>query len=131
MPFARLTLIPAVTPEVAQSLAAELTALIARDLKKKHELTSVVIETPGTSRWTIAANEQDVAAHLEVCVTEGTNTDEDKRTFIGSTMLLLRQALPTIPVATYVVVKELPGINWGYDGQTQADRARKKTLSQA
>lgn len=131
MPFARLTLIPAPTLDMAQSLAAELTAIVARDLGKQRDLTSVLVETPSAFRWTIGANEQEVAAHLEVCVTAGTNTEEEKRTFAGNAMLLLRQALPTLAVATYVVVKELPAIDWGYDGQTQADRARKKTLNPA
>ena len=131
MPFARLTLIPAPASDAAQSLTADLTAMVARDLSKQRDLTSVLVETPGASRWTIGANEQEVAAHLEVCVTAGTNTEEEKRAFVGNAMLLLRQAMPTLPVATYVVVKELPAINWGYDGQTQADRARKKTLNPA
>lgn len=131
MPFARLTLIPAPAADMARSLAADLTAIVARDLRKQRDLTSVLVETPGASQWTVGANEQEVAAHLEVCVTAGTNTEEEKRTFVGNAILLLRQALPTLPVATYVVVKELPAINWGYDGQTQADRARKKTLNPA
>lgn len=126
MPFARLTLIPAPASDMAQSLAADLTAMVARDLSKQRELTSVLVETPGASRWTVGANEQEVAAHLKVCVTAGTNTEEEKRTFVGNAMLLLRQALPTLPVATYVVLQELPAINWGYDGQTQADRLGKR-----
>lgn len=131
MPFARLTLIPAPTPNMAEQLAADLTAIVASDLGKQRELSSVLVETPSASQWTIGANEQEVAAHLEVCVTAGTNTEEEKRTFVGNAMRLLRRALPTLPTATYVLVKELPAINWGYDGQTQADRAKKKAQNPA
>ena len=44
-------------------------------------------------------------------------------------MLVLQRSLPTLATATYIVVKELPAINWGYDGQSQADRARKKAMN--
>ncbi len=129
MPFARLTLIPAPAPETVQRLAAGLTDLIARDLNKRHELTSVLTETPGTSHWTIDAQEQEIAAHMEVCVTAGTNSEEEKRTFVGNAMALLHQVLPGLDPATYIVVKELPACDWGYDGLTQADRAKQKTLN--
>ena len=124
MPFARLTLIPMPAPEMASHLADDLTAVIADDLGMRLELTSVLIETPAAVRWTIGARERDVAAHLDVWVTAGTNTEEEKRTFVRNAMALLRRELPSLAAATYVVVTELPAINWGYDGQTQADRAK-------
>lgn len=62
-------------------------------------------------------------------MTAGTNSEEEKRAFVGNAMLLLRRTLPSLAAATYIVVKELPAINWGYDGQTQADRAEKKALN--
>lgn len=124
MPFARLTLIPAQNSDVVQRLTDELTALIAGDLSKRHELTAVLVETPETARWTIGAAANEAGAHLEVCVTAGTNSDAEKRTFVGNAMHLLRQAMPTLATATYVVVKELPATNWGYDGETQDARAR-------
>ncbi len=126
MPFARLTLKSAPAPDLAHSLATGLTDLIARDLRKRHELTSVLVETPAACHWTIGATAKDTAAHLEVCVTTGTNSEEEKRIFVGSAMALLRRALPGLATATYVVVKELPACDWGFDGQTQADRAQQK-----
>ncbi len=123
MPFAKLTLIPAQRSEVVQLLTDDLTAMIASDLGKRHELTAVLVETPDPARWTIGAAAYEVAAHLEVCVTTGTNTDAEKRTFIRNAMHLLRRAMPTLATATYVVVNELPATNWGYDGETQATRA--------
>lgn len=131
MPFARLTLIPAPTSDTAQLLAADLTAIVAHDLGKQHELTSVLVETPGVPQWTIGANRREVAAHLEVCVTAGTNSEEEKRAFVGNAMLLLQRTLPMLATATYIVVKELPATNWGFDGQTQADRARKRAMNPA
>lgn len=123
MPFARLTLIPAQSLDLVQLLTNELTSLIAGDLGKRHELTAILVETPVPAHWTIGSAATEVAAHLEVCVTAGTNTDAEKSIFIGNAMHLLRQVMPVLPTATYVVVKELPATAWGYDGKTQAARA--------
>ena len=122
MPFARLTISPALPPKATQGLLADLTGLIAADLGKRHDLTSVFLEVPAGG-WAIGAAEQTQAAHLEVCVTAGTNTAEEKRAFIAHAMQSLRREMPLLPLATYVVVRELPATDWGYDGQTQADRA--------
>lgn len=126
MPFARLTLIPAQSPDLTQRLAADLTNLIVSDLGKQRKLTSVLIETPGMAQWSIAATNQQIATHLEVSVTVGTNTEDEKRAFITNAMHLLRRALPELAEATYIVVRDLPGGDWGYDGQTQADRAQSR-----
>lgn len=123
MPFARLTLIPAPLPGTIRQLAVGLTEVIARDLKKRHDLTAVAIQSV-EGCWTIGAHSPEVAAHVEVSVTAGTNSKEEKRAFIQNTMLLLRQALPELGTATYVVVRELPASDWGYDGQTQLDRIK-------
>lgn len=122
MPFARLTVIPA--PDLGPKLAADLTDLISHDLEKRHDLTSVLVETPGPGLWTIGAVPTAAAAHLEVWVTAGTNSESEKQQFVANAMALLRQALPGLARATYVVVTELPATNWGYDGRTQADRAQ-------
>ncbi len=123
MPFARVTVTPAIA--LSPKLAADLTNLISRDLEKRSDLTSVLVETPGPGLWTIGAVPAEVAAHLEVWVTAGTNSEPEKQRFVANAMALLRQALPGLASATYVVVTELAATNWGYDGRTQADRAQR------
>jgi 4-oxalocrotonate tautomerase len=129
MPFARLTLIPAPSSEDADRLAVGLTDLIARDLNKRRELTSVIIETPAKFYWAIGAEEKEAAAHLEACVTAGTNSDSQKQMFVSNAMSLLREIQPSLHSATYVVVKELPASDWGFDGITQANRVKQSQNS--
>lgn len=124
MPFARLTLHPAPAPQQGAQLAQDLAALIAADLAKRHDLTSVLVETPATVAWTIGAGQPPAAAHLEVCVTAGTNDPAQKRAFVRNAMAVLAAAVPGLPMATYVVVREIPAGDWGFGGQTQAERAR-------
>ncbi|MDH4440261.1 MAG: tautomerase family protein [Rhizobium sp.] len=125
MPFARFTYHLAPTsPRIdTQALAEALTDLIARDLGKRRDLTSVLIETPTAACWAIGGGRQAVAAHLEVFVTSGTNTTEEKREFLAQAMALMRANIPDLHPATYVVVHELPSTDWGYDGVSQFDRA--------
>ena len=122
MPFARLTLIPAQDDQTMRGLTEALTAVIAEDLGKRHDLTAVLLDTPAAACWTIGGVVQDMAAHLEVSVTSGTNTEAEKRSFTANAMQVLRQAMPSLASATYVVVREVPATDWGYDGETQATR---------
>lgn len=123
MPFCRLTLHPAPDAETARQLADDLTALIAKALRKRADLTAILIDAPDAAHWTVGAQAVSPAAQLEVLVTAGTNSADEKRNFIAAAMGLLRRTFPALPLASYVVVRELPAGDWGYDGRTQADRA--------
>ena len=123
MPFARLTTNSNVTPDSMRDLQTRLTDLIASVLAKKHELTSVLIDRVNRDSWTIGGGLQDEAAHLEVTVTTGTNSDEQKAAFLVGAMELLTRFFPRLHRATYIVVHEVPGTDWGYDGRSQAGRA--------
>ena len=122
MPFARLTILPQQSAETTARLAGDLTDLIARDLRKRHDLTSVLVESP-PGLWTIASVARSTAVNLEVTVTAGTNTDGDKRAFLAAATALLRRHLPDLHPASYCTVREIAGSDWGYDGLSQADRA--------
>ncbi|SDV47454.1 tautomerase family protein [Chitinasiproducens palmae] len=123
MPFARLTLQHEPSVQTRRLVAEALTQSIADLLGKRYELTSVLIETAHAGVWTVGASEPQSAAHLEVRVTAGTNTPAQKRAFVAAATTLLRRYFVDLPLATYVVVMEVPGTDWGYDGRTQADRA--------
>ena len=64
-------------------------------------------------------------AHLDVKVTEGTNTPVEKASFVSEAMKLLRSVLGTgLNPVTYVVIHEVPAGAWGWDGLTQAHHAQ-------
>jgi 4-oxalocrotonate tautomerase len=104
-------------------LSTQISALVAEVLKKKHHLTSVLVEHVDRGSWTVGGQPQTAAAQLEVYVTAGTNTEQEKRDFVRRSAELLKKSDAGLDPATYVAVHELPGANWGYDGATQADRA--------
>ena len=88
------------------------------------ELTAVLVEQVDAASWTVGGEPASVAAYLDLKVTAGTNTEAEKARFVAGAMQLLRDVLGSdLSPVTYVVVHEVPGDAWGWDGQTQAGRA--------
>ncbi len=125
MPFVNIKVAgPTLAPEQVQRLQREATRLMADVMRKKHDLTAVLVEQVDGPRWTIGAAPVRAAAHLDVKVTAGTNTADEKRRFVAEVMQLLRSVIgPALDPVCYVVVHEVAADAWGYDGRTQADRA--------
>lgn len=117
IPPARLTI------AARQALAAHLTELVATIMRKRAEVTSVRVLEMDIAGWTIGGKPADLAAHAEVTVTQGTNTPEEKAAMVHATHAALAEALPGLPEATYVIIREIAADGWGYGGMTQAARA--------
>ena len=127
MPFAHLRLLGAPEePRFLPCLQVGLTELIATILAKEARLTAVVVEQVPAGAWAVGGAPIPVSAHLVVTVTAGTNSPQQKATFVAEAAKLLRSELGrSLPQATYVVVDEVPAESWGYDGLTQAARRPK------
>jgi 4-oxalocrotonate tautomerase len=125
MPFVAIKVAGAsLAPEQILRLQAEATRLMAEVMHKKPELTAVLVEQIDGARWTVGAAPVRAAAHLDVKITAGTNTPDEKRRFVSEAARLLRSVIgPTLNPVCYVVVHEVAADAWGYDGHTQADRA--------
>ena len=130
MPTLQLKVSPLQNPATYRALASALTHLTAQHLGKRPEVTAVMIDDLPAARWHIGGS--DVAgptAFLEISITAGTNTAQEKATFIAATFAELQRQLgqdrPLAP-ASYVIVRELPATDWGYGGQTQAARKAAK-----
>lgn len=103
---------------------------MASVMRKNAELTSVLVEVVPLDGWSIDGQPAPIAAHLDVKVTQGTNSSEEKESFIAEAAALLREVMgDALPVATYVVVDEVPADAWGYDGLSQ-DKRRRAALAQ-
>lgn len=122
MPFLRLSVQPAMDASARKRLAERLTELMATELSKKAELTSVLIDTVSGALWTVGGRPTASTAFLEAAITAGTNSDAEKSAFVAAAFRLLKAELPELDPIVYVVINELPAENWGYDGRTQAAR---------
>lgn len=126
MPFVSIEVAgPVLAPEQVHRLQLGVTGLLAKVLRKRAELTAVRVLRAPDGGWSVGGRPARVAAHLEVTVTAGTNTGDEKARFVADAMQLLRDVLgPELDPVAYVIMHEVPGDAWGWDGQTQAARGR-------
>ncbi|MCF3643359.1 tautomerase family protein [Rhizobium sp. TRM95111] len=124
MPYAHLRIAgePA-GPDGLRHLHDEMTRIVASLLGKKAELTAVDIEEVPLSGWAVGTHRTKRVAHLEVLVTAGTNSPEQKERFIAAAYGLLREIFGAdLHPVSYVVIRDLSADSWGYGGLTQAAR---------
>lgn len=131
MPLLTLTTFPALTdPGQRQAIAHELGDHTARLLRKRLPVTAVAISGAPVA-WFIGGG--PLADHgdakrtfaLEIRITAGTNTAEEKAAWIAAAWDTMRQAVPgVVAEASYVSIVEIPATDWGYGGRTQAARMR-------
>jgi 4-oxalocrotonate tautomerase len=126
MPTLLLKVSPLQNPSRYRQLASALTHLSTLHLGKREEVTAVLIDDLPAARWHIGGTDvQGPTALLEISVTAGTNTEAEKATFIAAAFAELERQLgdgKPLENASYVIVRELPASDWGYGGQTQAQR---------
>lgn len=126
MPTLTVKLAPLPSEPVQQRLAEALTAVTVDTLGKREAVTAVVFEPVPASQWWIGGRHvQKATAMLEIRITAGTNTAAQKARFIEAADAVLQRHLAphaALEEASYIVVRELPGTDWGYDGVTQRER---------
>lgn len=126
MPTLQLRIAPLQNPERYTALAQALTALTARVLGKRPEVTAVLIEDLPAARWHIGGQATtEATALLQIDITAGSNTEAEKAAFVAQAFAELQRQLGAgqpLASASYVSVRELPPTDWGYGGRTQAAR---------
>jgi 4-oxalocrotonate tautomerase len=133
MPFINVKIAgPTLALEQIGRLQRGLTDIMSEALRGERELTSVLIEQVPACRWVIACACAPVLAHVTASVAKGGSTVEERARFIIETHQLLKLILGGgLPMATYVIVDELPDDSWGYDGITHRQRAKSAHQSAA
>jgi 4-oxalocrotonate tautomerase len=124
MPFVHIQVAGAqIGAREKQTLQKHATGFMVDIMRKQPEVTAVLVDVAEPGSWTVGGEPVPVAAHLDVKVTRGTNTHEEKARFVAAVAAMFRQVLgPDLPLATYVVIDEIEADAWGYDGVTQEER---------
>src|SRR3954471_19576040 len=85
MPTLLLKIAPLQNPERYQALAAALTRITADTLGKRPEVTAALIEDFPAARWAIGGQPvREPTAFLEISITAGTNSADQKSAFIAA-----------------------------------------------
>ncbi len=115
-----------------QALLALATDSVDRHLGKVKALTAASLEVVAEGDWTIGGEAvAGPAVHVEVGITEGTNTPMQKSHLIQALHAGLEQVLGALPEASYIVIRELPAGNWGYAGLTQLARRQQASTARS
>jgi len=124
MPFVHIKVAGAAIGDAEiQQLQRQATGFMVDIMRKRPEVTAVLVDVADPGRWSVGGKPVAVAANLDVKVTRGTNTHEEKAQFVAAVADMFKRILgPDLPVATYVVVDEIEADAWGYDGVTQEER---------
>ncbi len=130
MPYINIRLGGKVGNEQKKKLFETTTALMNTVMGKRREVTVVHIQESEPQQWSTNAcqltADEPISAYVEVKVTAGTNTPQEKAEMIFQTVRMLQDVVGTIQEACYVVIDDIAADSWGYDGKTQAARAASK-----
>jgi 4-oxalocrotonate tautomerase len=112
--------------DIANSLAESLSLITEKILRKNRELIVVRFEAVDErSQWYLggAVKSDDGAIfELNIIVTKGTNTDEEKAEWIAQAWTIVTEALGSAPHPNYISIQEIDGKSWGYNGLSQEQR---------
>jgi 4-oxalocrotonate tautomerase len=126
MPYLNAKLCAPESAETTVRIAALLTDLTAEVLRKKRELASVAVEYLAPQQWFIGGTSlasQGVATfYLDIKVTEGTNTKDEKALYVQKVFAAVEAVIGKLNTASYIVIHEVRGDAWGYQGATQEYR---------
>ncbi len=131
MPILTLKLSAQARIQNTTALAQALTALSQRVLHKHSDVTSVVLQRVAQENWWVGGELSDqVFAQLDIRITQGTNTEEEKAAFTAQAYALLSGCIgvgQSLHAVSYISVQELPATDWGYGGLTQQQRRMQQT----
>ena len=133
MPYINIRLGAKLNNTQRDQLNQQTTLFMNTIMGKRREVTVVHIQEDDPKQWatnSISLNKEDpTGVFVDIKVTEGTNTPEEKSEMISQTVKMLQDTVGTLQEACYVVIDDIPANSWGYDGKTQAARAALKTVA--
>lgn len=126
MPYLNIKVSGEPSQAVSEAVAGTLTGLTAELLGKKPELTAVVVESIPARRWFIGgtslASKVNSSFYVEIKITCGTNTKQQKAAYIRAVFSAMEGLLGKLDDASYIVIHEVAADAWGYQGMTQEYR---------
>ncbi len=90
-------------------------------LNKKTDVTSVLVEFVSQNDWCVGGK-TCTTFYLDIKITKGTNTKEQKANYIKKCYKDFQELLGEITPASYIVIDEIDGDSWGFEGLTQEYR---------
>lgn len=126
MPMITIAVAAERSADLTRRLAETVTAVTARVLGKDPRVTAVAVEYLPPGDWYVggrAAEELGLAAFfLDVRISDGTNTKDEKARYVAEAFAALRSLLGPVHEESYVHVHDVRADAYGYGGVTQERR---------
>lgn len=132
VPILQIKLSAAPSPALSQHVAGTLSELTARLLHKQLDVAVVTLDYVDPAHRLVGGHslaEQGVASFfLDLTVTDGTNTKDEKAAYQQQVFAQLSALLGPLHPASYVQVHDVRAEAWGYGGRTQEFRYVQRQL---
>lgn len=126
MPMITVQLAAEPEPGLTRRVVDAVAGLTASVLRKDPKVTAIAVEYLPRRHWFVAGRSTEelgrAAFFVEVRVTDGTNTKDEKARFVAEAFRALRGALGEVDEESYVHVNEVRADAYGYGGRTQERR---------
>ena len=113
-------------PSLNADIAAAVTELTAKILRKDPKVTAVIVRSVDAADWFAGGSslaEQGLASFwLDVHVSEGTNTKDEKAAYLAAVFKRMGELLGPLHEESYAHVDEVRGDAYGFGGLTQERR---------
>jgi 4-oxalocrotonate tautomerase len=113
-------------PSLKADIAAAVTELTANILHKDPKVTAIIVKSVDAADWFAGGQslaEQQLASFwLDIHVTEGTNTKDEKAAYIAAMFKRMGALLGPLHHESYLHVDEVRGDAYGFGGLTQERR---------
>jgi 4-oxalocrotonate tautomerase len=129
MPYINISVGAVLSDLQKKELFKTTTLLMDTVMKKRPEVTVVHIQESDASQWSTNSEQLlpngPIGVYVDIKITKGTNTAKEKKEMIAKTKVMLQDVVGNVQEACYVVIDDIAGDSWGYNGETQEMRANK------
>jgi len=114
------------SPSLKADIAAGVSELTAKILRKDPRVTAIIVRSVDAADWFAGGRslaEQQLASFwLDVHVSEGTNTKDEKAEYLAAMFKRMGELLGPLHHESYLHVDEVRGDAYGFGGLTQERR---------
>ena len=117
--------------ETIGKISALLLELTSRILKKKREVTAIVIDFADPDCWIVGGqsltDHRKHSFYFDIKITDETNTKDEKAQYIREAFAGFAAILGEIHEESYIYVQDVRAASYGYGGRTQEFRYHAAT----
>jgi 4-oxalocrotonate tautomerase len=126
MPILNVKVAAAASPQLSASIAAALSELTSRILKKKPEVTAIAIDYINPDNWFVGgqplSKQGKSSFYFDIKITDETNTKAEKEQYIQEAFAAFTQLLGNVHEESYIYIQDVRAGAYGYGGRTQEYR---------